>query len=208
MFHSLRLLTRKAREIGFCPALGHATKMMYRKLFDRADLIFVLRSSDWHVAAPPWPPSFSVDPLYSLANLSKTDREILHGYGGNKVIESFATQFEHGGISWVGRINGQLAGVCWLIPASVASNYFFPLLEGDAVISNCFTIPRHRGKGIFSGILYHIAKINSKEELHRIFINCKIWNTPSIRGILKVGFEQIGVANSICILHRRIIIWQ
>lgn len=208
MFHSLWLLRRKIQEVGFRPALGHATKMMYRKLFSRGDIIFTLCLSDWNITPPEWLPSFSACPLYSLEHLSETDQETLREYGGDRMaVENFATQFAQGATPWVGRIEGQLVGVCWVFPASTSLDYFFPLLEGDAVISNCFTIPRYRRKGIFSGILYHIVKTGSKEGLRHVFINCKIWNTASMRGILKVGFKEIAVANSVRIARQKITIW-
>jgi len=207
MFHSLWLLRRKIREIRFRPALGYATKMIYRKLFSRRDIIFTLCLSDWEITPPEWLPSFSAYPLYSLGHLSEAERETLLEYGGDRIVEDFATKFARGGTPWVGRIKGQLAGVCWVFPASISLDYFFPLLEGDAVISTCFTIPRHRRKGVFSGILYHIAKTGSKEGLRRVFINCKIWNVASIHGILKVGFKEIAVVNSVRIARQKITIW-
>lgn len=208
MFHSLWLLRRKIQEVGFRPALGHATKMMYRTLFSRRDIIFALCLSDWEIAPPAWFPSFSACPLHSLGDLSEADRETLWEYGSDRMVEDFATQFARGGMPWVGRIEGQLAGVCWVFPASTSPDYFFPLSEGDAVISTCFTIPRHRRKGVFSGILYHILKTGSKEGLRHVFINCKTWNTASIHGILKVGFKKIAVANSVQIARQKITIWR
>ncbi len=208
MFHSLWLLRRKVREIGFHPALAYTAKMICRKFFRPGDVIFALRPYEWEASPPRCPPSFSVCPLNSLAHLSEGDRQILRDYGGDKMVESFTTQFARGATPWVGRIQEQLAGVCWLVPASISSDYFFPLLEGDAVISSCFTIPRHRGKGVFSRILYQIAKSSSKRGLRRIFINCKTWNAPSMRGILKAGFKEIGVANRVRIARRNITIWQ
>jgi RimJ/RimL family protein N-acetyltransferase len=69
--------------------------------------------------------------------------------------------------------------------------YFVPLDAGDVVIRKCFTLPEFMNRGIYSSTLRHMITALFAEDVRRIFIDCRVWNTASRRGILKAGFMAI-----------------
>ena len=72
------------------------------------------------------------------------------------------------------------------------ANYFVPLTSNCVLISNCFTFPEYRGRGLYSAMLNHIITEMARRRINRFYIDCNDWNLASIRGIQRAGFRLIG----------------
>ena len=103
--------------------------------------------------------------------------------------------FARGCELWLGWIEGEIAGVCWSCSRKSRMDYFVPLREDDATILSCFVFPQYRGRGIYPSMLETIVRtLMNDDQVSKVYIDCKSWNRPSIRGIQKAGFVRIGSA--------------
>ncbi|HVO33198.1 MAG TPA: GNAT family N-acetyltransferase [Elusimicrobiota bacterium] len=59
-----------------------------------------------------------------------------------------------------------------------------------AWIYDCFTVPSHRGRSIFPHVLIKIVGDMHRQAAERVWVDARVSNDASIRGILKAGFEE------------------
>ncbi|MEM7165588.1 MAG: GNAT family N-acetyltransferase [Planctomycetota bacterium] len=114
----------------------------------------------------------------------------------------FECYFADGSTVWIGLIDGALAGVCWRTRPRDRGRYFVPLTKTEAIIYACFVLPGFRGRNIYPRMLQRQVAESFEDGLTRVYINCKRWNTPSVRGIQKAGFRAIG-GSWICVFRGR-----
>ena len=118
------------------------------------------------------------------------------------------TLFNRGCELWVGRLDGHVAGICWSKCDNVGEKYYLRLTKTDAMILSCMVFPEFRGRGIYPAMLETMVQtMMGHNNVGRVFIDCKSWNTPSIRGILKAGFYPIGKALRLDLFNRMWILW-
>ena len=114
---------------------------------------------------------------------------------GNGMIREMDKLFSRGCELWIGRLEDKIAGICWSCSHKKRTEYFVALDEDDATILSCFVFPQYRGRGIFPAMLQAMVRaLMVEDHAHRVYIDCKSWNAPSIRGIQKAGFNFIGSA--------------
>jgi hypothetical protein len=81
----------------------------------------------------------------------------------------------------------------------------FPLGSGKAYIHYCYTASDFRGRGAYSEMLIHIAARNwVGEKPAEIYIACRADNKPSIKGILRAGFQYVKSGSVIGIFRGRV----
>ena len=103
---------------------------------------------------------------------------------GTELIREFHRLFDIDGQLWIGLCGDEVGGMCWSRSGLSRSDYFVPLSTDDANILSCFVFPKFRGRGIYPTMLKHIAStLEDENGIQRVFIDCKSWNYPSIRGI-------------------------
>ena len=126
--------------------------------------------------------------------LTNTQQESILDHGGPRMKKEFEHLFQAGSVLWLGELDGRFAGVCWHSRPVNRQDYFVPLTASDTVIYACFVLPEFRGRGIYPRMLQSLITSLLAEGLESVYIDCKIWNQPSIRGIEKAGFEYIGTS--------------
>jgi RimJ/RimL family protein N-acetyltransferase len=109
---------------------------------------------------------------------------------------------------WVGRLDGEMAGICWSRSGRNRTDYFVPLVETDATIMSCFVYPELRGRGIYPAMLQTMVNVlMDRDRICDVYIDCKSWNSSSIRGIRKAGFVPIGKAVRMVLFEHVWILW-
>lgn len=104
---------------------------------------------------------------------------------------------------WLGQLEGQIVGMCWSLCREQRNDYFVPINESDAIILSCFIFPHYRGKRIFPTMLETMVnEMMEQDHVKDVYIDCKSWNIPSLRGIEKAGFTSIGQALRIVFLRK------
>lgn len=171
--------------------LWELIRHQFRRRLERRSVVFACAASSAPAAVPSTPPSFSVTRHRSFHELSAADIQALRRHSGRMPGLEFRHDFLHGDELWVGRVDGALAGVCWSARPHSVPRYFVPLDAGDVVIRKCFTLPEFTNRGVYSSTLRHMIAALFAEDVRRIFIDCRVWNTASRRGILKAGLVEL-----------------
>jgi len=192
----IRRFRRVIREHGVCGGLIHLARQLFPV---HIALVFKMDTPIVTVAAP----QISI---IRYSHLFDVDSETLQAFAearGMKLIREFERLFRIGAQLWIGFCSKEAAGICWSRSGLTRSDYFVPLETDDANILSCFVFPQFRGRGIYPTMLKHIAStLKDHNGIRRVFIDCKSWNYPSIRGIEKAGFHIIGRAVCIALFGR------
>jgi len=142
---------------------------------------------------------------------SKVDSEVIDilkvTRDGNLMQEAYKL-FSNGCQLWTGSLNGKLAGICWSKSGHNRTDYFVLMAKTDATIMSCFVYPEFRGRGIYPAMLQIMTNmLMEQDQIHTVYIDCRIWNKPSIRGIQKAGFVLLGRAVRMILFGHVIILW-
>jgi hypothetical protein len=93
--------------------------------------------------------------------------------------------------AWVG---SELAAYGWV---SFEQEYvgefkvWVRLVPGEAYIWDCFTLPAHRQRGLYSGLLVYMLGQLEKDNECRVWIGADMDNLASQRGIARAGFGAV-----------------
>ncbi|MCH8806568.1 MAG: GNAT family N-acetyltransferase [Planctomycetes bacterium] len=96
----------------------------------------------------------------------------------------------HGAVLWVGLIDGRLAGVSMSRRGDQFKCWFVPLRRHDVVIFRNRTLPDFRGRGLCPALMQHVM-FHELAGDGRAYVDCRVYNKPSIRSIEKAGFRRI-----------------
>lgn len=129
--------------------------------------------------------------LNSAEDWSASDLEILQGFLPERDLQLFKGFFARGDRCAVARCgDAELACMCWI---EETTKYCFAPGSRGFVIHNCYTLPKHRGKGLYPATLFFACNhLRSQMKSVRIFIECSVVNYASKQGILKAGFVPLG----------------
>jgi hypothetical protein len=84
----------------------------------------------------------------------------------------------------------ELACLCWV---QNTADYLFCQGAPGFLIHSCYTVPQHRGKGLYRGALVFVCEHLVRELPNaRVFVECSIFNHASSQGILNAGFLPVG----------------
>ena len=71
----------------------------------------------------------------------------------------------------------------------------FNLLDSEAYIWDCVTLPAWRKKGLYSALLSNIIYQLHEEGVRSLWIGASRENQPSVRGLANAGFERVADVN-------------
>lgn len=142
--------------------------------------------------SPPRSTAATFSIVNSMSAWTARDLEVLRAHQGLSLLPLYPGYFEEGDQCAVARLEGtELACVCWL---HARNNYPFAGGIPSFLIQNCFTLPAHRGRGLYALTLAHACRHLrcNQSQSPRVFVECSTFNFASKRGILKAGFEPVG----------------
>jgi len=87
-----------------------------------------------------------------------------------------------------------VVGLIWMRGADTSNGYFIAPPAGSKIIWHAVVLPVFRGDNLFSHLLKDLMRKEGIQDGGRFFINCRDFNTPSQKSILKAGFHMIGFA--------------
>ena len=86
--------------------------------------------------------------------------------------------------------------------------HFFPLLDNEALIYAAEVFPEYRGQGIMPILMNQTILELVRKGIERIYVECKVWNHASYRGISKTCAIELGTARAIRMRSRTIVVWR
>lgn len=180
-------LRRQIRERGLVGGVALAFDHLRNQLTDRREILYFANLPSYRSPFAP-DPERSCEPATSLDDLSPADIEALREYAGSAYLSAMRERFAQGWIFYVGRIRGEFAGGGWVLTARHKAKVV-PLLDGDASIVDCFTLPSLRGRNVYPHLLASVASAFRERGGLRVFIGVNPWNVASIKGLEKAAFS-------------------
>ena len=119
--------------------------------------------------------------------------ELTTAMGVNTSTETLK-RFESGRRCYAGWVENKIVTYGWvsLDEEFVGElNLRLRLLEGEAYIWDCATLPAYRQRHLYSALLVHILSELKAERLRRAWIGADLDNIASQRGIARAGFHYI-----------------
>jgi GNAT superfamily N-acetyltransferase len=77
------------------------------------------------------------------------------------------------------------------------------MLEGEAYLWDCATLPPYRRKRLYSALLGHVAAALRTEGLQRLWIGASLGNQPSIQGFAAARFQPAAKFTYVRLLNAR-----
>lgn len=93
--------------------------------------------------------------------------------------------------AWVGEVIAAFGWVSFDEEFVSEFNLRIRLLQGEAYIWNCVTLPAFEGQRLYSGLLVYILSQLREREVCRAWICTDQINLPSQRGIARAGFQHV-----------------
>ncbi len=123
-------------------------------------------------------------------------RAAIAHYGGRKILKMDQQEMEQSADIWIAIIDQQLAGVLFTRKGKKFRRWFVEIKDDDMVIFRMRTYPAFRGRGVAPSLMRY-AMHHSLQGGHKAYIDCRVYNKPSIRAIQKAGFKQFATMKPI-----------
>lgn len=108
---------------------------------------------------------------------------------------SWPRRFEWGERAFVGTVNGKLACYNWLQEGTRGgySTYYGRLFEHEARVLRAAVLPEFRGLGLNRVMKRAILRSLYDAEIERVYVEVYQHNVPSLKSLLRVGFQPMGM---------------
>jgi len=125
---------------------------------------------------------FGIDPIF--ADKKRFQRFQAHSEKGHRCYGFFDKKNSIASYLW-SSIPDEEIEIPWVFDNKLV------LRQGDGYVWDCFTAPKHRGKGFYKNGLRNARSIHFKKGIKRVYICCAEGNLHSKRGIISAGFKEI-----------------
>lgn len=123
-------------------------------------------------------------------------RNAIVAYRNETVLETDAQEMKDRAIMWVASCDGVPATVVFTRRGRHFRRWFLPLQDDDVVVFRLRTYPPFRGRGLAPSLMRHALHECMKNGA-AAYIDCRVYNQPSIRSIIKTGFTRIATMKPI-----------
>ncbi len=105
---------------------------------------------------------------------------------------------------WLLEEAGEVQALAWVRDATHSRDFFVPLGDKDELFWHVYVLPGYRGHNLQGQLWRMIAADRASDGVDSIFTNCRDYNLPSRRNILKMGFSPVGQCDENRIMRRRV----
>jgi RimJ/RimL family protein N-acetyltransferase len=184
-------LIRGAAGRGLVPFLRQTVLCIADSGLRQKHLVF--RISADKVRAMPFdpPPDMSFREVTSWDELSKGAQSRLSD-PQEQIDWGDAGWFDRGWRLWVAESRAGLVALGWWRSAAQTQDFFCPLPATSEVLWHSTVMPEFQGKGLQVPLRVSLMRERVLGGVTEFYTNCRDYNTPSRRNILRMGFECIG----------------
>jgi hypothetical protein len=129
-----------------------------------------------------------------LRRVEPESMSVLAGLPGFNTAAEFNRRLESGRQCYAAWVEGQLAAYGWVSfdQEDIGElNLRVTLLEGEAYIWDCATLPNYRTKHLYGALLVYILGELRAQGLCRAWIGADLDNIPSQKGMARAGFHHV-----------------
>lgn len=166
---------------------GSDLQMVWRRLAQNRNHIFVHDPDAPRVHGPV---GLQVSRYTRLEDIPPSVAGELQAMGGSGTLETERWELEHHAVLWIGMLEERVVATSMTRRGWHYRKWFVPLADDDVVIFRNATARQFRGMGICPALMQRIMQ-DELEKGARAYVDCRVYNQPSIRSIRKAGFRRI-----------------
>ena len=169
------------------------TRKVIHWLFYNKSVVFQF---DPDIPPPRVVPGLELTQVSDVSELTKSQRGDLERRFGVSAIEGDIRELSGQSQYWIASIEGTIVATAFSRRGASLDRWFVALQPRDLVIFRVRTHLSHRGMGI-APAMYRKVLQESLRNGQKAYVDCRIYNRPSIRSIEKAGFVQIATMKPI-----------
>ena len=200
-------IKRSVGERGFKKTLFLVANHIFEKIFHYKYYLFEIYLPSYSTGVKNVNNDVHVSPIISCNEFSTSQFDDVINYGGYSLLSQLENRLKAGYKLFAGLVDGKVAGVCLVLTRDVKRFDIVPISDRAILITQCFTIPRYRGMGLYPTILSYTLELYRTNGYTQAYIACSTRNRASVRGIEKAGFSKLGHYYNLSIFNRNMIIW-
>lgn len=164
----------------------------YRRWFQYRCHVYVHRG--------PFPPEQRSDCTFQryerFEDVPLSLRDAIVANRNSKELDIDALEIKDNAVMWVASCDGVPATIVFTRRGRHFRRWFLPLQDQDVVVFRLRTYPPFRGRGLAPSLMRHVLHESVKDGA-AAYVDCRVYNQPSIRSITKAGFECIATMKPI-----------
>lgn len=204
-----KAIKRKIISVGILPTIKLIINHIITTIFYRDSLLFYIDIASYSLNPQKIGQHIIGKEIKCLTDLSSKDTASIRDYAGEKYIKESKRRFANNWRLFLAYIDNRVAGACWAVTNnSEFKTKVVPLLDGNIVLIDGWTIPSFRGKNVYPFLLSHIAVQFKEKNFKRAFISSNVKNFASIKGINKAGYLHFINYEVYNLFRYEIVIWK
>jgi len=181
-------LRRALARYGFFGLMQRAFLSFWRRIFHNRNHVFIFNPNVRPVSAAI---AFKIKRYATPDTLPSDIISSIEAHDGADLREVIGREFSRQGVLWIAFVDNAVAGYQWSRRGACIDHWFVPLAADDIVVFSTTTFVGYRGLRIAPAMMQYIAETELRKGA-KMYIDCKVWNTPAHKGIERAGFELIG----------------
>ena len=145
---------------------------------------------DPSLSVPPNPPGVRFERYDQAALVPEHVRQTICQAEGSASFDVDILEIQDNAVYWAAYLDDRVAGTMLSRSAVHFRRWFVPLESQDMVLFRARTLPAFRGRGVYPALMRHMIAQDLRPEGHA-YVDCRVYNTPSARGIERAGFRKI-----------------
>lgn len=154
----------------------------------RREVFVCTRLEELHQRAPRIP--------VCIENITCDNASGVRDFRDDVEVSVFRGFLEQGQVGVYATLDGKVVGHAWAMSCNLErsmANGYFELHKGESFIHFCNVKASCRRQGIYQAMLFALCKrLLNEAKVKRVFIDTKLGNLASVRGIQRVGFKPVG----------------
>jgi hypothetical protein len=206
-FYAARL-ARYYRKHGLVETLSRLMVGLRRSVACGKTILFCSDLFDADEVVPVLPDGSSIETLRQYSEIHPADLQRLFDHlGGKKTEYAMQERFKKGTALWLLREHNQVVSFLWSARGKTVAPFYLPLTPEDVHLFDAESFPEQRGRGFYPLLVRYVCCKLREDGVSRVYMDVKMWNVPSIRGLAKTPFRYYGVASLLRVFGKTITIW-
>lgn len=211
MLRRFKVIYRKIRSDGLISGMSWLIITLYHRVIPQKMVIWFTDFTLIDDEGFSLPDDLKIQCFHSIDQVNKEDLKILmeckSELMGSAASVFIPDRFNKGGVLWLYKVGGNLAGYCWTIVNNHVTPTYFPHTDADVHCVGTEIFPVFRGGDLFR-LFDEGIKINLKKEgARRYYAESYLWNIRAVKAHLKTSARKIGIATIFSVFGKNVVIW-
>lgn len=185
-------LSDRVRTQGAWSTVCDAATRGWRRAFRHRQLVFEMPAAAASALVPPGSAS-RILVFREPEQLPEALRSELSSRHGQPFAAYVDANLRSGAQLYLLNVEERIASILWAKPGDRVSAWYVPVGAEDVILYGWWTDPGMRGRGLIRQLI-SAATRDALPHAKRFLADVRVWNTPSIHAMERVGFRRIAEA--------------